>query len=372
MKKVSIILPCLNGERYIVEAIKSLRDQTYKNLEVVFVDNGSTDASVSMARNAASGDRRFRFVKESKKGIARALNRGLSEAGGDIISFLDMDDFYHKHAIQRIVEEFESSSADFIACNGHMVNDKSEIYDEFDPYTYSQEMVPLILFQYNIIWTMSFLSIKRSAIHTPKLFQDAYDWIPDLHLILSCITRGLKVRFLDELLVGKRYHKQNTAYNSEVIETQCVRRLLEFKNSFPLISEFFTEGEIHRIFTDRYIRAVQYFRRKDLWHKIPGYMEDFASSGYINKHLYDYFNAMALMQTNPAAFLRFMNTKQSRHPIWFFARGFMYLAQKEYPQACREFESAYVRSMLRFPEALNSLALTSYFVDRTRAGLFCV
>ena len=116
MKKVSVILPCLNGERYISETIESLRNQTYANFQVVFVDNGSSDTSVRIARKAVIGDRRFRFVKELRRGIARALNRGLREANGEIITFLDMDDFYHKNALQRIVEEFENTSADFIAC----------------------------------------------------------------------------------------------------------------------------------------------------------------------------------------------------------------------------------------------------------------
>jgi len=74
------------------------------------------------------------------------------------------------------------------------------------------------------------------------------------------------------------------------------------------------------------------------------------------------------MHSDHRAFLEFVASKQSRHPIWRFARGFMYWAQREYQLACKEFESAHVHSLMRFPEALNSLALASYFVDRTRAG----
>ncbi len=368
MKKVSVILPCLNGERYIVETIESLKSQTYKILQVVFVDNGSTDTSVRIAREATAGDARFRFVKESRKGIARALNRGVREATGEIIAFLDMDDFYHKHSIQRIVEEFEATKADFIACNGHLINEKSEIYGEFDPYGHSAEMAPLILFQKNIIWTMSFLSVRRSSLAAQHLFRDEYDWIPDLHLILNCISQGLKVWFLDEPLVCKRYHRQNIAYNSDVIEPQCIRRLLKFKEDYPRISEFFTEEHVRRILTDRYIRAVQYLRRKDLWSKIPGYLGEYVRAGYIHENIYNYFNALALMQTDRQAFFRFMAEKKSRHPIWCFARGLMHWTRKEFQSACVEFEAAYVRALLRFPEALNSLALASFFADRSRSG----
>ncbi|MBN2319620.1 MAG: glycosyltransferase [Acidobacteria bacterium] len=368
MKKVSVILPCLNEERYIREAFESLRDQTYKNLQIILVDNGSTDASVRIARQTVEGDDRFRFVAEPKKGIARALNRGLQEADGDIIAFLDVDDFYCGNAIQRIVEEFENTHADFIACNGYLVDENSEVYGEIDAYIYSEEMTPLVLFQKNIIWTMSFLAVRKSVVNTKSFFPDAYDRLPDWHLILDCISRGLKIRFLDEPLVHKRYHDQNLAYNSGLVEPQSIRRLLEFMQACPRISEFYNEDDIKRILTERYIRGVQYFRRKGLWDRIPGYLEEYVDSGHLDENVYRYFNAIALLHTDTDAFVSYAEDGQSRHPLWHFVRGLRFWVGKEYRSACSEFEAAFVRSLLRFPEALNSWALACFFVNRDRSG----
>ncbi len=368
MKKVSVILPCLNEERYIREAFESLRDQTYKYFQVILVDNGSTDASVRIARQTVGGDGRFRFVEESRKGIARALNRGLREADGEIITFLDVDDYCCRTSIQRIVEEFEDTGADFIACNGYMVDENSEVYGEIDSYIYSEEMVPFVLFRENIIRTMSFLAVRRNVIRTESFFPDDYDRLPDWHLILHCISSGLKVRFLDEALVYKRYHDQNLAYDSGLVEPQSIRRLLEFMEAYPRISEFYDGNDIKRLLTERYIRAVQYFRRKGLWDKIPGYLKECLDSGHLDENVYRYFNAVALLHTDRNAFVAYVEDHQSRHPLWLFVRGLMFWIRKEYRPACREFETAYVRSLLKFPEAINSWALACFFVDRDRSG----
>ena len=368
MKKVSVIIPCLNGERYLSDAILSLRRQTYSNIQVVVVDNGSTDASIRTVQETVARDRRFQLVTEPQRGIARALNRGLRESGGDIVAFLDQDDFYEENALERMVVEFESTGADFVACNGLQVNEESEVYGEFDPYVYSDEMIPMVLFQRNIIWTMSFLAVRRSAINTESLFQDSYDRLPDLHLVLHCLSRGLKIRFLDEPLVHKRFHDHNLAYDSGLMEPQSIGRLLEFMKTNPRISEFYEEDDVKRILTERYVRAVQYLRRRGFWSRIPGYLKEYAETGRIDEDIYRYFNAMALLHADKDAFVQYAEEKKSRHPIWIFVRGLMFWVKKEYRSACSEFETAYVRSLLQFPEAINSWALACFFVDRDRSG----
>ena len=90
--KVSVIIPCYNQARFLGEAIRSVLCQGYADLEIIVVDDGSTDATWEVASNFAKEDPRVRLVGQENRGLAAARNRGLSEAGGEYVVFLDSDD----------------------------------------------------------------------------------------------------------------------------------------------------------------------------------------------------------------------------------------------------------------------------------------
>ncbi|MGH2507734.1 MAG: glycosyltransferase family 2 protein, partial [Ktedonobacteraceae bacterium] len=92
---VSIIIPVFNREELVVRAARSCLDQTYKNLEVVCIDDGSTDASFARLSELSNSDARVRvFRNERRKGAAGARNTGLLRATGDYVGFLDSDDTF--------------------------------------------------------------------------------------------------------------------------------------------------------------------------------------------------------------------------------------------------------------------------------------
>jgi glycosyltransferase involved in cell wall biosynthesis len=94
----SVVIPCYNGERYLDEAIASVRAQTAGPVEIIVVDDGSTDGSGGIAKAAG-----VRYVRQDNAGVAAALNHGLRIASGPLIAFLSADDIWkpHKLALQR-------------------------------------------------------------------------------------------------------------------------------------------------------------------------------------------------------------------------------------------------------------------------------
>ena len=92
---ISTIIPVLNGEPFLERCFSTLDAQTYPNLEIIFVDNGSTDSSVKMIKNYCSKKLKSRFILCKQKGPAAARNIGLQFADGDFLSFLDVDDEIH-------------------------------------------------------------------------------------------------------------------------------------------------------------------------------------------------------------------------------------------------------------------------------------
>ncbi len=91
--KVSVIIPAHNIEQYIPECLESLINQTYANYEVLVVENGSKDNTYSIAKGYVEKDSRIKVFKETIKGVMNARNKGLAEAEGDFIMFIDGDDF---------------------------------------------------------------------------------------------------------------------------------------------------------------------------------------------------------------------------------------------------------------------------------------
>jgi glycosyltransferase involved in cell wall biosynthesis len=98
---VSVIVPAFNAEQTINETLLSVRRQTYRNLEIIVVDDGSTDRTYQRASDHSRVDRRIRLIKQSNGGVAAARNRGIAEAQADLIAPIDADDLWRPNKIAR-------------------------------------------------------------------------------------------------------------------------------------------------------------------------------------------------------------------------------------------------------------------------------
>lgn len=117
MKKplVSVIIPCYNTERYIHSAIDSARNQTYDNLEIIVVDDASTDSSLEIISSIE--DSRIKIIHlNTNGGIANARNVGLDNAKGDYICWLDSDDMYHSTFVETLLNYATHYNLDFVEC----------------------------------------------------------------------------------------------------------------------------------------------------------------------------------------------------------------------------------------------------------------
>lgn len=115
-KKVSIIVPVYNIARYLDECVESLAGQTYRNLEILLIDDGSNDGSGAICDKWASRDRRVRAIHKVNGGAASARNAGLDAAAGALICFVDGDDAAESQYIGHLVQTLEENNADAAVC----------------------------------------------------------------------------------------------------------------------------------------------------------------------------------------------------------------------------------------------------------------
>ncbi|MEX0628551.1 MAG: glycosyltransferase family 2 protein, partial [Cucumibacter sp.] len=112
---VSVIVPAFNAERFIVRTLKSAQAQTLRNIEFIVVDDGSTDATATLAMGLAETDRRIHVIRSVNQGVAAARNLGLKAATGTYVAFLDADDLWHSEKVLRQVEAFRRFDRDHTA-----------------------------------------------------------------------------------------------------------------------------------------------------------------------------------------------------------------------------------------------------------------
>ena len=114
--KISIVVPVYNVRQYLSESLDSVINQTYTNIEIIVVDDGSTDGSGMICDEFAAKDSRINVIHQENKGLSGARNAGLDIMTGEVVAFLDSDDTFHPEMIQRMVETMMQNDADVIIC----------------------------------------------------------------------------------------------------------------------------------------------------------------------------------------------------------------------------------------------------------------
>ena len=110
---VSVIMPCYNAEKYLPEAIDSVFNQSYNNVELIVVDDGSSDSSLSILQNYAN---RIILIEQENQGPDYARNRGIAASNGDFIAFLDADDYWAPDFIAKLLQSLLKENADIAYC----------------------------------------------------------------------------------------------------------------------------------------------------------------------------------------------------------------------------------------------------------------
>ena len=115
MDQISIVVPVYNVENYLSYCVESLRQQTYKNIEIILVDDGSTDSSGEICDQYAREDDRIKVLHIENGGLSNARNTGVKESSTDWIVFIDSDDYYDHRAIEYLVELRDKYRVDLVA-----------------------------------------------------------------------------------------------------------------------------------------------------------------------------------------------------------------------------------------------------------------
>jgi CDP-glycerol glycerophosphotransferase len=164
---VSVIIPVFNAEQYLAKCLATVRHQTHKNLEIIMVDDGSTDNSAQIYQLAAEQDARFKIIKQANSGAAAARNAGLRQANGEYVHFMDADDLICFDYYEKMLASALKHDAD-MACGGVYREDAPAGSFKFEEETVVASLDKKILMVGNIfaVWLYLF---KKALLDEHKL-----------------------------------------------------------------------------------------------------------------------------------------------------------------------------------------------------------
>lgn len=200
---VSVIVPVYNVEKYLKKCLDSILKQTYSNIEVILVDDGSTDGSGRICDECVKKDKRFRVVHQKNGGVAVARNTGLSKAKGEYIAFIDSDDWVKKEYIERLMQEAQEKNADVVQCEQITVSKENEyiIYDDAEKYNKvisGYEACEEMLYQ-NVVTSALWGKIIRSKLFDGLSFKSGIIH-EDLLMLYRIFKKAKEVSVIGDLL----------------------------------------------------------------------------------------------------------------------------------------------------------------------------
>lgn len=226
MSTVSIIMPVYNAERYLKETLDSVVRQNFQKLEIILVDDGSTDSSLTILKDYEIADSRVHVFHQSNKGAGAARNLGMRHATGKYLLFLDCDDLFEMDMVEKMYVAAEEREVDVLVCRSDHFDDASGT-SENCPWTiksellpphnlnqvFSSEDIPKNFFELFVWWPWDKL-FRRDYINHLHLEYQEIRTTNDLFFVCCAVLMAKRISCLDDVLVHQRVGNRNSLSNT--------------------------------------------------------------------------------------------------------------------------------------------------------------
>lgn len=219
---ISIIIPVYNAEKYLMECIESVICQTYRNLEILLIDDGSKDDSFKICDEYAQKDKRIKVVHKENGGVSSARNLGLDLANGEYITFVDSDDMVDKKYVECLYKEIEKNKSDLVFCGYGMYNGsklkpiKEEIPQTLKVDFYSNSFIEFccrILSRNNSIFASVWRVLYQKKIVAQIRFNENIKVSEDMVFILCALKNATTIASIEIPLYLYRVNEESVTHN---------------------------------------------------------------------------------------------------------------------------------------------------------------
>ena len=222
--KVSVIIPVYNVEKYLRECLDSVINQTLKDIEIICVDDGSTDNSLEILKEYAKKDKRLKVFTQKNQGAAVARNLGMKQAKGKYFSILDSDDFFALNMLELLYNKAEKSKSDITICRCQMLDDETKTIAPMthslkkhylpEKETFNYKDIINHVFDFCVGWSWDKLYNADFVRKTKLEFQNLRS-TNDAFFVFMSLLHAKKITTIDDILIT---HRKNT--NTSLSETR--------------------------------------------------------------------------------------------------------------------------------------------------------
>lgn len=281
---VSIVVPVYNAEKYLEQCLNSIQNQTYKNFEVILVNDGSMDHSESICKGFVEGDSRFRYFLKSNGGASSARNFGLDHVRGDFITFIDADDWVDENHLEVLINNIRENNSDMAVSSIK----KFDSADNFSFRMYSNQEKYLLNYnklnreEFLVILPKLILASNSYKISVCKLFKKelAYETRFDNSLIYGEDTEFFfnlycnmdSISYVDEVTYIYRLHDESSS--SKFGQLHMEQELAIYKKMYERIEKLGLPT-IHYVNTLRNLLDYRkdYLDNRDLYNEYVEFLE---------------------------------------------------------------------------------------------------
>lgn len=250
---VSIIVPVFNGERHICETLDTAIFQSYKNIEIIVVNDGSLDKTINILNKYGN---KIKVVNQENLGIRMARNVGVDNSKGEFIAFLDQDDLFDINKTQKQVEIFSLfSDVDVVCSDARLINENSEVIRNkiIGEKIKNFQFNTMDFIKNNRILTLTVM-IRRSAFQRVGGFYDKDRSLgEDYELWLDLSAEKCKFFFIEDALASYRIHSGNTSKNKYLVhsgEVNVLRRFEKNKKNITIFEKIIIRLRIMNLYYD--------------------------------------------------------------------------------------------------------------------------
>ena len=238
MKKISVIVNCHNGEKYLADCLGSILKQKYKNLEIILYDNFSTDKSKIIANNFKD-DRIKLFSSNKKLHLYDARNEAINNASGELIAFLDVDDWWDENYLISRAKKFDDYNYDIFYTNTLIFYEKNKRFSKYKDYILpTGKIYKKLAKDYCII--ISGLILRKKIFDKIGGFNPKFNIIGDFDFVMRA-SKTYNFHALDEPLIFYRMHQNNFSKKNSSIFFEEFR--LWFKNQLDCKDQDFLDNK---------------------------------------------------------------------------------------------------------------------------------
>ena len=289
---ISIIVPVYNVEEYLEECLESIRKQTYQDIEVILVNDGSTDGSQAICERYCQMDKRFRLINQKNQGQSVARNRGVKESLGEYIMFVDSDDVVSLGLLEQLMK-YMSDGIDIVECNItediHCLNSEGK---EIGVKELDSNEALYECFNHGVSWSPVAKLYRREIVEKVPflenlIYEDFYTGIVSLKYIH-------KMRKINYIGYYYRYHTSSTM-NQKYSE----KNLDIFKVGEKLLEEFREDNWLPYVGNMLFLVGIGHFKKYNIRVGHPYYqlyIDEINKYAKIAKKSSDIFNSSKLLR----------------------------------------------------------------------------